>query len=347
MVKCSSLYVNYRLHHLNFCYVAGSPLFQALCHEAFTRIESAYRPKTVSAHKTHFTTFLQFCELISQQLEEISPCTIIAFIEFLAKNGLTHASVCNYLSSLKTVFKLYQLPVHILDHEWVRLTLRSIALNVPVPLKIKGLFSIQHMYQLISLCNQIPYGLVYKSLFLSAFFGFLRLSNIAPVSVKSFDVFTHLCRADFIRSSSHGHLILKWSKTLQNQNQFKVIHLPFLGSSPLCPISALQVMCSSIPASKNSPLFCAPQGLGVVPLTQSKVRKMLRALVLSMGLDPEIHSFHTFRRSGASFAYNNGIAVDSIQKQGTWTSDSVWAYLIQDPSHCSSLMSIFQHLLQR
>ena len=68
-----------------FYCVTGSPLFQELCHEAFARIESAFRPKTILAHKTHFTTFLQFCELISQQINDISPCTIIAFIEFLVK----------------------------------------------------------------------------------------------------------------------------------------------------------------------------------------------------------------------------------------------------------------------
>ena len=216
--------------------VTGSHLFQDLYHQAFTRIESAYRPKTILAHKTHFTTFLQFCELISQ---------------------------------------------------------------------------------LIALCDNFPYGLVYKPLFLCAFFGFLRLSNIVPTSVNSFDVMTHLFRADFIRSESHGNLVLKWSKTLQNQNEFKVIPLPILGPSPLCPISALQVMCLSIPADGNFRLSCVPQGLGLIPLTQNKVRKKLRALVSSLGLDPEIHSFHTFRRSEASFAYNNGIGVESVKKQGT------------------------------
>ena len=63
---------------------------------------------------------LQFCELISQQIDEISPCTIIAFIEFLGRNGLLHVSIS--LSALKTVFKLYQFPTHILHHEWVQLT---------------------------------------------------------------------------------------------------------------------------------------------------------------------------------------------------------------------------------
>ena len=100
------------------CGVTGSPLFQDLCHQAFSMIESAYRPKTILAHKTYFTTFS-----ISQQIDEISPCTTIAFIEFLVKNGLSHASINNYLSL--TVFKLYQLPIHILHHEWVYLTFKK------------------------------------------------------------------------------------------------------------------------------------------------------------------------------------------------------------------------------
>ena len=323
-------------------------MLQHLCHQAFSRVTSAYRPKTLQAQNSHLTTFLQFCEFTSQAIEDITPCTIIAFIEFLVQNGLSHSSISNYLSSLKTCFKLYSLPCQILQHEWVRLTMTmtSIALNVPVPLKIKGIFDISHMCQLVSLCDSMCHGLVFKPLFLCAFFGFLRLSNIVPVSLGSFDVMTHLCRADFVRSESHGSLIIKWSKTLQKQNEFKVIQLPLLYPSPLCPLSALQTMYSAIPANANSPLFCIPQGLGLIPLTQSKVRKRLRAMVLSLGLDPDLLSFHSFRRSGASFAFNNNIDVDAIKRQGTWNSEAVWAYLINDPLHQSSLISTFQRLLK-
>ena len=167
-----------------------------------------------------------------------------------------------------------------------------------------------------------------------------------PVSLGSFDVMTHLCRADFVRSESHGSLIIKWSKTLQKQNEFKVIQFSLLYPSPLCPLSALQTMYAAIPTNANSPLFCIPQGLGLIPLTQSKVRKRLRAMVLSLGLDPDLHSFHSFRRSGASFAFNNNIDVDAIKRQGTRTSEAVWAYPINDPLHQSSLISTFQRLLK-
>ena len=114
--------------------------------------------------------------------------------------------------------------------------------------------------------------------------AFTRIES--AYSVNSFDVMIHLCRADFIRSESHGNLILKWFKTLQNQNEFKVIPLPLLGPSLLCPISPLQLMCSSFPAGGNFPLLCIPQGLGLIPLTQNKVRKKLRPLVSSLVLDP-------------------------------------------------------------
>ena len=44
-------------------------------------------------------------------------------------------------------------------------------------------------------------------------------------------------------------------------------------------------------------------------------------------------SFHSFRRSGATFAFNNDVTLQNIQRHGTWTSDCVWRY-ITDSVHC-------------
>ena len=41
------------------------------------------------------------------------------------------------------------------------------------------------------------------------------------------------------------------------------------------------------------------------------------------------------------------LEVDNQQlQQGTWNSEAVWAYLINDPLHQSSLISTFQRLLK-
>ena len=38
----------------------------------------------------------------------------------------------------------------------------------------------------------------------------------------------------------------------------------------------------------------------------------------------------TFRRSCATFAFNNNVALQNIQRHGTWTSDCVWRYITDD-----------------
>ena len=115
---------------------------------------------------------------------------------------------------------------------------------------------------------------------------------------------------------------------------------------PLCPVTAIQSMIAHFPLPPNDPLFAVPQGLSYVPLTESKVRKTLASIVSSLGLDPISHSFHHFRRSGASLAFNSDVSLQAIQKQGTWSSDSVWSYIIANTLSQGSVSMTFKKLLQ-
>ena len=108
--------------------------------------------------------------------------------------------------------------------------------------------------------------------------------------------------------------------------------LPFLGHSHLCPIMALKALLSIFPAGNNSPLFQIKNHGKWCPLTDSKVRYHLKLVLKRLGLDPNSLSFHSFRRSGASYVFNNHVRLQDIKAHGTWTSDSVRRYLIQDPA---------------
>ena len=44
------------------------------------------------------------------------------------------------------------------------------------------------------------------------------------------------------------------------------------------------------------------------------------------------YGFHTFRRSGATIAYDADISVASIQMHGAWRSNSVWSYISDNTS---------------
>ena len=69
---------------------------------------------------------------------------------------------------------------------------------------------------------------------------------------------------------------------------------------------------------------------GWQPLTNSKVRKALKSINMTLGLDPHFFTYHSFRRSGATFAYNVHVPIQQIKCHGTWSSEYVWGYIQSD-----------------
>ena len=50
-------------------------------------------------------------------------------------------------------------------------------------------------------------------------------------------------------------------------------------------------------------------------------------VLAKLQLDKAGFTFHIFRLSGATFAFNNDVTLQNIQKHGPWTSDCVWRYI--------------------
>ena len=134
--------------------------------------------------------------------------------------------------------------------------------------------------------------------------------------------------------------MVKWSKTLQSSKQGTYVILPELPGSRLCPIAALRAMLLQFPAKHNSPLFLGPSG----PIVQPQIRSHLNKILTLTNLNSHHFSFHTFRRSGATLAFNNNVDLQAIKRHGTWTSDAVNAYIVADPLHTASVASSFQRL---
>ena len=53
---------------------------------------------------------------------------------------------------------------------------------------------------------------------------------------------------------------------------------------------------------------------------------------MSLGLNPHFFTFYSFRRSGATFAYNSQVPIQQIKHHGTWSSEIVWRYIQADHS---------------
>ena len=330
---------------LDLCITGYSSIHDSLVAKAAGRLHQAYRPKTSSAHMSHLRLFIQFSQYTASPFPPESPSSILAFMEFLHLNSISPPSISAYIHSLRSKFKALGLPVSHLYHHSISLALRSFHLNVPHRQRTKGIFQISNIQAITACASTLSLGYIYTPLFLLAFFAFLRLSNLVPVSPSAFSPRAHLCRGDIIFQENFATIIIKWSKTLQNQSKFATVQIPALGSSSICPYAHLKELFRRWPLPDNAPLFAVPQGQTFTILTQSQVRKTLASILQTLQIDPKSHPFHTFRRSGASLAFSNNVSLQAIQHHGTWTSDSVWNYIITSPTRQGSVVQSFRNLL--
>ena len=186
--------------------------------------------------------------------------------------------------------------------------------------------------RLICLCNSIRMGSVYKAVFLTGFFGFLRLSNLAPHSTATFDPSRHLTAGDVFFTKKFVKILLKWSKTMQDRDKCQILSLPKLKLPLLCPYRALWNILKLYKPADCDPLFQIPSATGFHVLIDSRIRKTLARLNVKMGFPSNYFTFHTFRRSGATLAYNSNVSIQKIKHHGSWTLECVWRYINQDQS---------------
>ena len=162
--------------------------------------------------------------------------------------------------------------------------------------------------------------LTYRAAYLLAFYG---ISNIAPPFAKAFDPKKHLLHRDIQFKYPGIHLHLKWAKNIQAPEKTHV-KLPIIRDSVLCPVATLQALMNKLVLSPDQPLFVLDD---LSLLTQSMLRKRLATFLRMMDLPLLGYGFHTFRRSGATIAYDADISLTSIQMHGAWRSNSVWSYI--------------------
>ena len=134
----------------------------------------------------------------------------------------------------------------------------------------------------------------------------MTLSNLTPHSLTTFDPTRHLTGHDVFFTKKFVKLLIKWSKTFHTRDKVQCATLP-----KIPPFVHLQL-------SKHCSI-CTPCLLGSNPLTDSRVRKILKTLNVKLGLHPLFFTFHDFRKSGATFAYNCHVPIQDIKRHGTWS----------------------------
>ena len=76
-----------------------------------------------------------------------------------------------------------------------------------------------------------------------------------------------------------------------------------------------------------------------------KVRATLATILVNLYLSDKSLGFHAFRRSGASFVFNQNVHLQNIQAHGGWQSDAIWTYLHNTPTAASQVAQTFRATL--
>ena len=174
-----------------------------LSQEARIRVQKAFRPKTHKCYSLLFRTFLAFVIYVKVKVSQVDCLVILSFLELLTKQNTSTHMVANYVSAIKAKFMVFGLQHWVLDDPRIKYFLKSLKVNRPLSIPRRNIMDIPTLRKLVLLCDNIPMGSVYKAMFLTAFFAFLRLSNLTSHSAPSFDPSRHITAGD-VSSPKHS-----------------------------------------------------------------------------------------------------------------------------------------------
>ena len=153
------------------------------------------------------------------------------------------------------------------------------------------------------------------ALILVAFFTFLHKSNLVPDNTRQISPKV-ITRAHLVFTSLGADIHVSATKSIQRQQHSLVLPIPSLPEYRLCPTLAFHHHLSLNPGASFVPLFTVLTRLGLQPITNRHFCTFLSRVVSRLHLDHSLFSPHSFRRGGATFAFDCPIPSEIIKITG-------------------------------
>jgi len=171
-----------------------------------------------------------------------------------------------------------------------------------------------------------PNDCTFWALYVIAFFLLARKSNLVQDTVVKFDAYKQLTRGDIKVTKDALLVTLKWSKTNQ-AGRTELFPLSRNTGNPLCPVRAYEQMIRWYPADDSSPAFLVKKYGKVQTATYRQYQEHIKKSMKNIGLDPAEYTSHSFRRGGATYAFQCGLPAGMIKLLGDWKSDAYLEYI--------------------
>ena len=275
--------------------------------------------------RTQLRAYFKFCRAYNLLAFPVTEQVYWLYLAFLVGSFSSYNSVINYLSCLKQVnlylgadVKFFASPENgFLKQASKRVLAKSPARKLPITVDI-----LLAIFKCLDF--RLPLHVSMWAILLVAFFSLLRKSNLVPTTLADVasNSATHLGMCDVSFHQDLCILQVYKTKTIQFRQRALQIVLPFIPHSVLCPVSALQHHLANFTQNNRAPLFTIHTPAGFKPVTGHHFTKFLKSCIVNIGLDPTQYSPHSFRRGGATFAFNAGASPLFIKFLGDWSSDA-------------------------
>ncbi|CAG2216422.1 unnamed protein product [Mytilus edulis] len=307
--------------------------------QAQESLKSAHASGTRKNLKIQWKAFFLFCHFYNLKTLPCELNTLCLFAQFLSRSFKSVDSIRNYLNGVKVLHLLFDLPFIHFESFYFRLFMKGLKRCNPHTVRAALLIT---PCILLKIREELNFDDVnsytYWCIFLFAFYLICRKSNLVGTVDDSSKC---LHRENISVFEDYLLVQFRWSKTIQFGE--RVLEIPIVKnlSSPLCAFSAFKAMCLRFPASASSPAFLVLSGRKTKPVSYNMLQSFLKNIVEKIGLDPTKYSSHSFRRGGATWAFQCGVSSELIQLQGDWKSDAYKLYLrygLDDKMQVSSKM---------
>lgn len=291
-------------------------------------MQMAHAKSTQTNMSSHRKSYSTFCNIYKLTAFPVQAHTAARYIVYLAQAGRTFGTIQNHLASIKHFHQIAGFSLGWQEDYLFRLTLNgakrylSMAINRKEPITPSLLHTMAPLFRLDN-----PLHAAMWSLFLVAFFSFLRKSNLVVSHNASLAKVVRF--SDLVFTKQGAQLTISETKTIQFAQRRLTIPLPAIKGSALCPIAALRNHISKNRISQHDFLFsvrCGPAGKARA-ITYQQFNSFLKQSLSAIGKNPASFSTHSFRRGGATFAFDCGLPAELIKAQGDWLSDAYHIYL--------------------
>ena len=285
---------------------------------------------TKRSYTTHKNMYFRFCFIMGYCPVPATTEIICHYTAFLARS-LKVSSIKNYLNIISLLHKELGLSNPLSDNWFLKSLLtgikrikgNEIKQKLPITLNIlRGIFYLLNMNN--------SYDATFWAVCLVMFFGLFRKSHLLPLSHTKFDSNKQFSRSSFKFYYWGILLTVKWSKTIQFRERSVQIPLPRIPGSIFCPVSSLQhalSFTSGAPAHSHAFSYLDLPHCNRRCMTYRSFVSKLRSCLRSLGVSLDDYAGHSFRRGGASFAFQAGVPIEMIGMLGDWKSNSVLLYL--------------------